>query len=78
VDDVVDIELSVAMGAITPDNPNGLQTCDVSGPTPTLVNPGAVVTDGVSLANAGNGLFVDAFPYLGTPLPGSPAEASEP
>jgi hypothetical protein len=78
IDDVVDIELTVALGAITPENPNGLQTCDVTDPpNPEVVNPGAVVTDGASLANAGD-LFIDTFPYLGTPRPGSPAEASEP
>ncbi len=76
IDDVVDIELTVALGAIALDNPNQLQTCDVQ--TGTVVNPGAVVTDGVSLANAGDGLFIDAFPYLGIPLPGSPNEAIAP
>ncbi|MBA2410444.1 MAG: hypothetical protein H0V62_12020 [Gammaproteobacteria bacterium] len=44
---------------------------------PQIANEGAVVNDGASLANAGD-LFMDAFPYLGTPLPGSPSEASEP
>jgi hypothetical protein len=80
IDDVVDIELTVALGAITANNPNQLQTCDVSGGVENaqVVNAGAVVTDGVSLANAGEGLFIDAFPYLGAPLPGSPQEASEP
>ncbi len=78
IDDVVDIELSVALGAITAENPNGLQTCDVSNPASPSVVPGAVVTDGASLANAGDGLFIDQFPYLGLPLPGSPFESSEP
>jgi len=78
MDDVVDIELSAALGAVSADNPNALQTCDVSDPNnPQIVNEGAVVNDGASLANAGD-LFMDAFPYLGTPLPGSPSEASEP
>ncbi|MBA2491308.1 MAG: DUF4331 domain-containing protein [Gammaproteobacteria bacterium] len=78
IDDVVDIALSVALGAITAENPNGLQTCDVSNPASPSVVPGAVVTDGASLANAGDGLFIDQFPYLGLPLPGSPFESSEP
>ena len=33
-DDVVDIELTVAEGALT--GANSLQTCDVSGPSPTV------------------------------------------
>lgn len=69
-DDVVDIELTVAMGAIDGTNPNGLQTCDVSGPSPTVVNAGAVVTDGAR-PNAAD--YLASFPYLNDPLPGSPA-----
>ncbi len=69
-DDVVDIELTVVMGAIDGTNPNGLQTCDVSGASPTVVNPGAVVTDG-ALPSAGD--YLDVFPYLAAPVPGSPA-----
>jgi hypothetical protein len=67
VDDVVDIELTVAEGALT--GTNGLQTCDVSGPTPVVVNPGAVVNDGAQ-PNINN--FLKRFPYLNTPLAGSP------
>ncbi len=78
VDDVIDIELSVAMGAITAQNPNNLQTCDITTNPPQVVNAGAVVTNGVALTNAGDGLFIGSFPHLGTLLPGSPAEASEP
>lgn len=81
VDDVIDIELSVAMGAVgaldpsDPNpNPNGLQTCDVSGAAP-LVVAGGVVTDGTM---GSDDLFIAQFPYLSTPLPGSPFEASEP
>lgn len=69
-DDVVDIALTVAMGAIDGANPNNLQTCDVSGPSPTVVNAGAVVTDG-ALPNPAD--YLAAFPYLAAPLPGSPA-----
>lgn len=77
IDDVVDIELTAAEGAITPANPNGLQTCDLSGgvENATVVNMGSVVTDG---AAGSPDLFLDAFPYLGTPLPGSPIEAIAP
>lgn len=69
-DDVVDIALTVAMGAITASNPNALQTCDVSGPSPTVVNGGAIVTDGALPAP---GDYLTSFPYLAAPLPGSPS-----
>jgi hypothetical protein len=73
VDDVVDIELTVVEGAITPTNPNNLQTCDVSNPNnPQVVNQGAVVNDGTT---GRADLFINQFPYLNTPLPGSPTEA---
>jgi hypothetical protein len=59
-DDVVDIELRVAMGVLLP--------LDVapSGQLP--------YTDGAAVSAAA---FDDTFPYLRTPNPGSPAEASE-
>jgi len=59
-DDVVDIELRVAMGKLLP--------LDVapSGQLP--------YTDGAAVSAAD---FDDAFPYLRTPNPGSPSEASE-
>jgi hypothetical protein len=69
IDDVVDIELTVAEGAITTANPNKLQTCDVSGATPAVVNPGAVVNDG-ALPNPA--AYLQVFPYLNTPAYGSP------
>lgn len=68
VDDVVDIALTVVEGAITADNPNQLQTCDVSATPPTVVNSGAVVTDG-ALPSAAD--YRNSFPYLETPLPGA-------
>lgn len=86
-DDVVDIALTVVEGAILssveddPDtadtdesrvgNPNGLQTCDVSDAMagPQVVNTGAVVTDGAQPNPAD---YLDVFPYLNTPIPGSP------
>ncbi len=67
-DDVVDIELRVAMGAL----------CTLSGPTDTLnvgCTPadapagGAPITDGVD-TNAS--MFYATFPYLVAPIPGSP------
>lgn len=71
-DDVVDIELTVAEGALS--GTNGLQTCDVSGPAPTVV-AGAVVTDGAQpvASDAKGAFYLSQFPYLATPLPGSPA-----
>jgi hypothetical protein len=66
IDDVVDIELTVAEGALT--GTNGLQTCDVSGATPTVKNAGAVVNDG-ALPNIA--AYLTAFPYLNNPRAGS-------
>lgn len=68
IDDVVDIALTVAEGAITAQNPNNLQTCDVSGSEPTVVNQGAIVTDGALPDTA---LYSNNFPYLVTPLAGA-------
>ncbi len=64
-DDVVDIELTVAEGALTGDN--GLQSCDVSGPEPTVVD-GGIVNDG-ALPNRDD--YLNEFPYLDTPIPGA-------
>jgi hypothetical protein len=69
VDDVVDIELTVLEGAITTANPHNLQTCNVAGTTPTVVNAGAVVNDG---AKPNPAAYLTAFPYLNTPIAGSP------
>ncbi len=66
IDDVVDIALTVAEGALT--GTNGLQTCDVSGAAPTVVNAGAIVNDG---AQPDPDDYLTAFPYLNTPLPGA-------
>ncbi len=66
-DDVVDIALTVAEGALS--GTNNLQTCNLSGATPTVANPGAVVNDG---ALPDPSQYLVAFPYLNTPLPGSP------
>lgn len=68
IDDVVDIALTVAMGAIDGTNGNALQTCDVSGPAPVVVNPGAVVNDGARPVAAD---YLTVFPYLAAPLPGA-------
>jgi hypothetical protein len=67
IDDVVDIALTVAEGALT--GKNNLQTCDLSGPSPVVKNPGTVVNDGATPSPAA---YLPNFPYLNTPLPGSP------
>lgn len=76
-DDVVDIELRVAEGALCGKIGNcGSQTSDPNGGKP--------YTDGARAAGADQGssqvsgkinatdTYLDAFPYLNTPLPGSP------
>ncbi len=74
IDDVVDIELTVAEGALTANNPNTLQTCDLSAGLPgTVVNGGTVINDG-ALPQASD--YLPNFPYLSNPLPGSPIAAS--
>ncbi len=69
IDDVVDIELTVLEGAITAANPHSLQTCNVAGSTPVVVNAGAVVNDG---AEPNPASYLTSFPYLNTPIAGSP------
>lgn len=70
-DDVVDIALTVAEGAIDGTNALNLQTCDLSGASPTVVNEGAVVNDGAMPSQAD---YLTVFPYLNTPVPGSPGD----
>lgn len=72
LEDVTDIALNVVMGAITPLNQNMLQTCDLSGEAPTVVNAGAVVNDGALFTIDD---FLPGFPYLNHPTPGAPALA---
>lgn len=67
-DDVVDIALTVAEGAIDGTNRNNLQTCDLSGASPMVRNPGAVVNDG-ALPSASD--YLTVFPYLNTPIAGN-------
>ena len=67
-DDVVDIALTVAEGAIDGTNALSLQTCDVSGPSPTVVNSGTVVNDGAKPVTSD---YLTVFPYLNTPISGS-------
>jgi Domain of unknown function (DUF4331) len=76
-DDVTDIELRVAMGALC----GTIGTC---GAETTDPNHGAPYTDGARAAGADaatvhvtgqinpTDTYLDAFPYLNTPLPGSP------
>jgi hypothetical protein len=56
-DDVVDIELRVAMGVLLPPGPGKPPSADLP------------YTDGVLVEDS---RFDNAFPYLKTPLPGSP------
>lgn len=72
-DDVVDIELTAVEGALLEDGgPLQLQYCDTSGETPQVANEGRVITDGTTGSAE---LFTNEFPYLATPLPGSPNES---
>jgi len=76
-DDVTDIELRVAMGALC----GKIGTC---GTQTTDPNHGAPYTDGARAAGAtaatvmptgqidSSDTYLDAFPYLNTPIPGSP------
>lgn len=73
-DDIVDIELTAAEGALTPANTAKLQTCDVSSGKPTVVNEGNIVTDGALPTTA---MYDSSFPYLKTPIPGSPNSAAK-
>jgi hypothetical protein len=76
-DDVTDIELRVAMGALC----GKIGTCGAQTADP---NNGAPYTDGARAAGADAAsvkvtgqinpadTYLDAFPYLATPIPGSP------
>jgi hypothetical protein len=64
-DDVVDIALTVAEGALL--GVNGLQTCDLSGSSPVVANPGTVVNDGALPVTSD---YLTVFPYLNTPFAG--------
>lgn len=68
IDDVVDIALTVAEGAITAANKLNLQTCSLNG-SGEPVNEGAVVNDG---ATPDADAYLTVFPYLNTPIAGSP------
>lgn len=68
IDDVVDIALNVVLGAVDGTNQNSLQTCDVSGEAPIVVNEGAVANDGALPSAAA---YLQRFPYLATPTAGA-------
>ena len=70
-DDVVDIALTAAEGALYPGDPNHLQTCDVSSGTPAIVNVGAVVNDGAAADATDSHYYLTTFPYLAAPIPGA-------
>jgi hypothetical protein len=74
-DDVIDITLTAAEGALTAANPNSLQTCSVASGTPTIVNANAVVNDGAAADSTDSNYYLATFPYLAAPLPGAPNAA---
>ena len=77
-DDVTDIELRAAAGALCGAAPLmcGMQTADPNGGTPYTDGARAAgpVATALSLSGAVNPLdtYLEVFPYLNTPLPGSP------
>jgi uncharacterized protein DUF4331 len=76
-DDVVDITLRVAMGALCGQIGNcGTQTSDPNHGTPYTDEAEAAGPDASNLNVGGQSnpldTYLDAFPYLNTPLPGSP------
>ena len=76
-DDVVDIELRVAMGVLCGKIGNcGTQTTDPNGGAPYTDGAEAAGPDAshLTLGGAINAAdtYLDTFPYLNTPLPGSP------
>lgn len=66
IDDVVDIALTVAEGAIA-ENGNVLQTCSLNGRA-QIINLGKVINDGATPDPAA---YLTVFPYLNTPKPGA-------
>lgn len=80
-DDVVDIELRVAEGALCGAIGScGDQTSDPNDGTPYTDgarSPGATVTTEVVTGDENaNDTYLDHFPYLETPVPGSPNGAN--
>jgi hypothetical protein len=76
-DDVVDIELRVAMGALCGAiGTCGSQTSDPNHGTPYTDEAESAGPDASNLNNGGQtnplDTYLDVFPYLNTPLPGSP------
>jgi hypothetical protein len=76
-DDVIDIELRVAMGALCGKiGTCGSQTTDPNGGAPYTDGSEAAGPDASHLTVAGAinpaDTYLDTFPYLNTPLPGSP------
>ena len=76
-DDVVDIELRVAMGALCGKIGNcGSQTTDPNGGAPYTDGAEAAGPDASHLTLGGAinpaDTYLDTFPYLNNPLPGSP------
>jgi Domain of unknown function (DUF4331) len=73
-DDVVDIELTVAEGVLCVLFPGAFDCNAGNVPAAGAFAAGAVITDGAIISD---GDFDGAFPYLRTPIPGSPNEVNE-
>jgi hypothetical protein len=80
-DDVTDIELRVAMGALCgPTTTCGSQSADPNNGAPYTDGARAAGADAASSRATGQidlaDTYLDAFPYLNTPIPGSPNGAN--
>jgi hypothetical protein len=73
-DDVVDIEETVAEGILCVLFPGAFQCDDSNVPLATAFKAGATITDGAFVSDQD---FDNAFPYLRTPVPGSPNGVSD-
>jgi Domain of unknown function (DUF4331) len=73
-DDVVDIEETVAEGILCVLFPGVFQCDDSNVPLATAFKAGATITDGAFVSDQD---FDNAFPYLRTPVPGSPNGVSD-
>jgi Domain of unknown function (DUF4331) len=73
-DDVVDIELTAAEGVLCVLFPNAFGCNDNDVPLAAAFKGGATITDGAFVSDQD---FDNAFPYLRTPVPGSPNGVSD-
>ena len=73
-DDVVDIEETVAEGVLCVLFPGAFQCDETNVPLANAFKAGATITDGAFVSDQD---FDNAFPYLRTPVPGSPNGVSD-